>query len=443
MGLGKLITRPATVSVEHARAMQYVVTNTITGESGTFVVGDSLSPEFPMSHYGAAMGIPGAWRAANLIADLIGQLPWHAYRKRVGHTAEQLDPDPPLLDQPSPPDSRMVSFAAWGLDYQWEGNAIGVIAATSPGGWATALLPVPARSVFVRRVTPYVDSPFPVGALEYKIGTMSFSSSQVMHIKGPCAPGSVRGMGVLEAHINTLRLADEQGKQARSIANHGVPTGVLRGTSPDVTKEELAETKAGWLVNQASRTIQALGPSVEFQPLSWNPDELEMVDSRRFTLTELELIFGLPIGWLGGYDSARQYSNIAQDAVNLLKFTLGGPIARFEGALSMLFPRGTTVKANLDAILRADTLTRYQAHTIATGGKPWMLPEEVREIEDLPELPEELLPPIMADAVMVGPPQEQIPGKSATGLAAEAAVLGSDTSGGMGQRAITRNGVTR
>jgi HK97 family phage portal protein len=435
MGLGKLMTRPAPAPAQ-TRSTIYTALNTITGQTESFTVTDALTPDFPtlQSWYGAAMSIPGAWRAANLIADLIGQLPWHAYRDRAGNPIEQITPDPPLLDQPSPPDSRMVSFSSWALDYLWDGNAIGIIAARGPGGWPTAILPVPARAVYIRRVTPYVEAPLPLGAVEYKVGALSFGSDEVLHIKGPCAPGAIRGLGVLEAHLKTLQLADDQGRQARSISNHGVPTGVLKATNPDVTTADMVSAKAQWLANQSNRTIQALGPGTDFTPLSWNPDEMEMVDSRRFTLTELELIFGLPVGWLGGYDSARQYSNIEQDAVNLLKFTLNGPIARFEGALSMLFPRGTTVKANLDAILRADTLTRYQAHQIAlTAG--FLTVDEVREIEDRPPLPEQEPPPIMADAV-VGTAQPMLPprppGSPMGGLASEGAIPG-DTGGSSSQ----------
>jgi HK97 family phage portal protein len=406
MSLGKLLTlrAPAVTHATHERNMQYVVTNTITGESGTFTVVDSLSPDWASSHYGAAMGIPGAWRAVILLSDLIGQLPWHAYRDRGDNPTVRINPDPPLLDQPAPPDPRMSTFSSWTLDLIWEGNAIGIVAARNQAGWPTALLPVPARSVFARRVTAAVDSPLPLGAIEYKIGSMTFGSGELMHIKGPCAPGAVRGLGVLEAHMRTLQLADDQARQARSIANHGVPTGLLKATSPDVTVAELAAAKAQWLANQRDRTVQAIGPSTEFEPLSWNPEQMELVEARKFTLTELELVFGLPVGWLGGQTSSRTYSNIEQDAVNLLKFTLGGHVGRFEGNLSLLFPRGTMVKANLDAILRADTLTRYQAHAIALGNKPFMEVDEVRELENRGPMPEPQLPPIQAQAVVGGQP---------------------------------------
>jgi phage portal protein BeeE len=140
-------------------------------------------------------------------------------------------------------------------------------------------------------------------------------------------------MGVLEAHLNTLNLAAEQSRQARSVSTHGVPTGVLQSDDPDLEENEALEMKASWLRSQSTRSIAVLNANTKFIPLSWNPEQLELVESRKFTLTELELIFGLPVGWLGGQTSSRTYANIEQDGINLLKFSLGGHLARFEQTL--------------------------------------------------------------------------------------------------------------
>lgn len=371
MGLGRLLTR-STV---------YTATDTVSGAVQTFTVIDNLGPNFVNTGtYRNAMSIPGAWRASVLLSDLLGQVPWNAYRQPVGQPEQLILPRPPLLEQPNPPFTRMTTFSSWALDLIYHGNALGVIAARNQQGWPTAALAVPANNVSVRRVTPFVDSPLPVGALEYKIGSLSLGSDEVIHIMGPCEPGAVRGMGVLEAHINTLDLASEQQRQARSISTHGVPTGVLQSTDPDLEEDEALELKASWLRSQTTRSVAVLNASTTFQPLSWNPEELELVEARKFSLTELELIFGLPVGWLGGQASSRTYANIEQDAVNLLKFSLGGHLARYEQTLSLAFPRGTQARANVDAVLRADTLTRYQAHAIGIASG-FLLDDEAREME--------------------------------------------------------------
>jgi HK97 family phage portal protein len=380
VGLGRLFNTRSTV---------YTATDTVSGAVQTFTVVDGLVPDYSNAGtYRNAMTIPGAWRASVLLSDLLGQVPWNAYRQQA-YSAEQLVvPRPPLLEQPNPPYTRMTTFSSWGLDLIYHGNALGVIAARNATGWPTAAIAVPATSVGVRRVQPFMDSPLPVGALEYKIGSMSLGSADVIHIMGPAEPGAVRGMGVLEAHLNTFNLAQEQGRQARAISNHGVPTGVLQSDDPDLEEAEALALKASWLRAQATRSIAVLNANTKFTPLSWNPEELELVDARKFTLTELELIFGLPVGWLGGQTSSRTYSNIEQDAVNLLKFSLGGHLARFEQTLSLAFPRGTVARANMDVVLRADTLTRYQAHAIGIGAG-FLTDDEARELEHRQPLTDE------------------------------------------------------
>jgi HK97 family phage portal protein len=388
MGLGRLLTRSTVMTAK----------DTVTGAVATFVITDNLAPNWPSSDaYRGGMSIPGAWRASTMLAGLLGQVPWNAYRELPGRPEQLITPRPPLLEQPAPPDTRMTTFSSWMLDYIWHGNGVGVVAARNGSGWPTAALPIPATMVGVRRITPYSDSPLPIGALEYQIGRLRLGSQDVIHIKGPCAPGAVRGMGVLESHLNTFALADEQSRQARSISQHGVPTGVLTTTNPDATQTEMAEAKVAWLIAQRERTVAALGPTIDFKPLSWNPEELEMVEARKFTLTELELIFGLPVGWLGGQTSSKVYSNVEVDAVNLLKFGSQAAFTQFEQTLSLSFPRFTVVRANLDAVLRPDTLTRYQAHQIASGNKAFLTVDEIREIEHRGPMP--LEEPVVPDAV--------------------------------------------
>lgn len=58
------------------------------------------------------MTVPGAWRAALLISDFLGQIPWHARRDYGDGPTEKLEnPAPPLLEQPNPPDPRMSTFS--------------------------------------------------------------------------------------------------------------------------------------------------------------------------------------------------------------------------------------------------------------------------------------------------------------------------------------------
>jgi HK97 family phage portal protein len=370
MGLGRLFTR----------STQITATDTVSGQSQVFTITDNIVPNWSSASYRGALSIPGLWRGALLLSGLLGQAPWDAYRQPIGQPEVKLEPCPPLLDQMNPPDTRMTSFSSLALDKIMHGNGVAIVAARSPLGWPTAAIPIDAQYVGVRRVTKWIDSPLPIGALEYSIGEMRLGSQDVIHIKGTCEPNAVRGMGVLEAHLNTMQLAQDLGRQARSVAAHGVPTGVLESSNPDLTDAEAADLKANWLRNQQDRTIAVLNPSTKFTPIAWKPEDMQLIEARRMSLSEMELVLGLPPGWLGGMNSARQYSNIEQDAVNLLKFSLGDHLAQFEQTFSLALPRGTVARANLDFLMRTDTLSRYQAHAIALANG-FLTVDEVRDIE--------------------------------------------------------------
>jgi HK97 family phage portal protein len=368
------------------RSTEYVATDTATGASQTFTIVDNIAPDWSYGEYQGGMGIPGAWRAALLRADLVGSFPWHAYRSRGGKPAEQLDPNPQLLEQPCPYEPRVNTMTAWELDLIWHGNALGIISSRNRGGWPTAVLPVPAELVMVKRVGAADNTDLPTGAIGYQIGNRWFGAHDIFHVKGPHKPGALRGMGVLENHLNkTLSLADEQGRQARSLSTSGIPTGVLKSTDEGLEQDDADELKAAWLASQRDRTIAVLNATTDFQALSWDPTKTQLLEARKFSLHEIALIFGLDPTWLGVSADSMTYSNIESQATNLVKFSMVGDIARFEQTLSMHLPQGTEVKANLDSLLRSDTLTRYQAHQIGiTSG--FLTHDEVRSLENRPPL---------------------------------------------------------
>lgn len=373
MGLAQLFTRD----------VQYHVTDTSSGESASFVVVDGLSPDWSAGAYSGGMALPGAWRCALLLSDLLGGVPWKAHRERNG-VEEVLDPTPPFLEQPAPPDPRVVTFSSLALDLIWHGNAIALIASRNREGWPTSYLPQPAECVEVKRASSYDGTGLPVGTVGYRIGQTWYPAHDVVHVKGPCKPGSLRGMGVLENHLNnSLRLAEEQGRQARSLGTSGIPTGVLKvEDTPEepLDQDEADKVKAGWLRSQRDRTVAVLNARTSFTPLSWNPTETQLLEARKFSLHEIALIFGLDPSWLGVSGDSMTYQNIEQQAINLVKFSLAGHLARFEQTFSLHMPRGTWAQANLDAVLRADTLTRYQAHEVGIRSG-FLLDDEARALE--------------------------------------------------------------
>jgi HK97 family phage portal protein len=83
--------------------------------------------------------------------------------------------------------------------------------------------------------------------------------------------------------------------------------------------------------------------------------------------------------------TSNTYSSVTQDSQAFVRFTLRPWIVRLEEGLSELLPRGQRAVFNLDSLLRASTLDRYNAHKVALDAG-FMTVSEVRELEGLPPL---------------------------------------------------------
>lgn len=382
MGLGALIERN----------LVYEVTNTQSGATDTYTIitdgGPGMYADWGTGEYRGLTSIPPAWRALTLLAGLLGRVPWCAYRKVYGAPPVKLDEPVPLLDQPAAGfEPGLNTYRSWGLDRLGYGNGIGLIAARSPLGWPTSVAPVDASQVAVSRVTetnPIAD--FRSGEIVYYIAGRWYPSSEVVHFKGPCKPGALRGMGIVEVHFAAIDAARKLGSQVAAVSAAGVPTGVLKTLNPDLTKEAAQELKDAWLASQSTRTIAVLGAGVEFEPVAWNPTEVQLNEMRAFNITDWANIFGIDASFLGGQNPSRVYANLSEKGIDLLRFgNAGDLIAEFEATLTTHLPRGQYVKANLDFLLRADTTARYQAHAVGIAAG-FLTPDEAREYEERPPL---------------------------------------------------------
>jgi hypothetical protein len=77
------------------------------------------------------------------------------------------------------------------------------------------------------------------------------------------------------------------------------------------------------------------------------------------------------------------YQNVSQSDLQYLKHSLDRYLVRIEKALGSLLPGPQIVKFNRDALLRADTSTRYAAHLQSLQGS-WRTVNEIRTLEDEP-----------------------------------------------------------
>jgi HK97 family phage portal protein len=338
----------------------------------------------------AALSLSAVWACVNLVAGTGGSLPLMVYRTSrdgtrtvaVDHPLYRILHDSPNYDQTAV-DFWEFAFASLEL---W-GNAYARIERSA--GQVRALHPIIPACVSVRRLKN--------GDIEYTWSEngQSFTETdrRVLHIRG-FGGNPLGGMSTLQFGRNTFGLARAIDKSAGATFKNGLrPSGVLTFekwlTEP---QRDLAESK---LIEKFVGAVNAGRPMVleggtKWQSLSINPEDAQMLESRRFSVEEVCRFFGVPPHMIGHTEKSSSWgTGLSEQTLGFQKFTLRRRLKRIEQALEkqLLTPAdrtsGIVIEFNLEGLLRADSAGRasFYKEMTAIGA---MTINEVRALENLP-----------------------------------------------------------
>ena len=317
------------------------------------------------------LSIPAAYRCVQIISDTAASLPLHSYRGKM-----QLNRTPDVLKTPDPTDTRMSTLAAVFTSLLIDGNAYLLVGNRDSLGFPRSfvVLAPGAVGLTVRN-----------GVRVYSVAGQSYDAEDVLHIRGMTLPGHDVGLGPLAMQRRALGLAIAGEDHAAELyVNGAIPAGVL-SSEQELTQAEADAAKAQFIAAHGGRqrSPAVLSGGMDYKTLSFSAADLELVESRRFSAQQICTIFGVP-SWIVGVGStdSRTYSNVQDDNRAFVSWTLRPHMSRVEQSLSTLLPRGQEAKFNLDALLRADTLARYSAHSAGLAGG-WLSVAEIRALEDL------------------------------------------------------------
>lgn len=344
-----------------------------------FSRGGSLAV-FPDSVESSLRLVP-VYAATRLIAEQFASTPMHAYRSTAEGLRERLPREPSLLAAPS----------AHGSVFDWKyrlvtslllrGNAYGLVTSVDASGWPTA----------VEWLNPdHVDVVDEAGGPAFYFDGRRLDRSSVVHLPAYALPGRTEGVSPLKA----LALTVETGQRAQQVArdwfaNGTVPGGHLKNTARTIDAEDAAVAKERFTASVSSRGLLVTGQDWTYTPLGVPADEARFIESMRLTATQIATVYGIPPEMVGGETgTSMTYASVEQQSINFVNFALRPWFCRVEEALSLLLPRGQFVRFNMDALIRADTLARYQAHEIALRTGLETL-DEGRALENRPPLTDE------------------------------------------------------
>ena len=225
-------------------------------------------------------------------------------------------------------------------------------------------------------------------------GSVILDPSDVLHVPGLGFDGLV-GYSPIAMAKNAIGLAiaaEEYG--SKFYANGAAPSGVLEhpGTlkDPARVRDSWNSTFGG---SSNSHKVAVLEEGMKYTPISISPNEAQFLETRKFQINEIARIFRVPPHMVGDLEKS-SFSNIEQQSLEFVKYTLDPWVVRWEQALQRTLlseeeKKTLFFKFNVEGLLRGDYASRMNGYATArqTG---WMSANDIRELEDLDRIPAEL-----------------------------------------------------
>jgi len=340
----------------------------------------------PRISRGQALQVPAVLRSRNLIAGTLARLPMHIHdknRKIATPTTllEQIDPDIP----------NVVTFAQTYEDLLFEGISWWKV---TEFGWHQ--YPVSAQHIGVDRVhvsgvdLPTLNGHAPVaGPTRVFIDGIPVPDEEVIRFDSPNPP-------LLRHAARAIRACLNLDITAGNYAETPVPLGAFtprEGERPREDPKAIEELLNKWEEARRRRVWGFVGRAWEIKQLQFNAEQIQLAEQRQHAVLEIARAAGIDPEDLGVSTTSRTYQNSEQRRQDLLDFTLTPYSAAIEQRLSMrdVLPRGYEAKVNFDGFLRSDTKGRMEAYEIGFKVGAYTL-EEIRELEDRPDIPRSVLP---------------------------------------------------
>lgn len=170
----------------------------------------------------------------------------------------------------------------------------------------------------------------------------------------------------------------------------GAPPGdyfTSKDPNDEPDEDEVEEALTAWALKRAQRSTGWIPSFLEYHGNQINPEQLELADQRQHAVLEIARVTGIDPEELGVSTTSRTYANTFDRRKQYTDFTLGLFRAAIEDRLSMrdVTPDGARVRFDLDAFLRSDAKSRYEAYKLGVEVGA-IDPLEIRPAEGKPQI---------------------------------------------------------
>lgn len=328
-----------------------------------------------------SMRIGAFYSCVLLISDTISTLPVDTYIRRDG-TRIPYRPKPQWAVKPDIEISRQDHYQQVLVSLLIDGNAF-IRIYRDRRGEVVNLVVIDPQRVEVRRNKD-------TGKIEYIIDENMAGivpAVDMLHIRELSRPGSLRGISRVEELKQQLGLAAALDDFASRFFGQGVTSQGVIEVPGTLTKEQAQDLKRSFTVphtgGKNAHKIGILFGGAQFKKTGVNPDEAQMIESRKLAIEEIARVFRVPPHMIGvTTPGAMSYASVEANAIQFVTHTLRPYVAKIEEAYSSLLPEQAFLRFNVDGLLRGDFSTRVQGYSVGLQSGFYAI-NDVRRFEDL------------------------------------------------------------
>ena len=345
----------------------------------------------------SAMRVAAVYACVRVIAEAIGSLPLKVYEHSGG--SMQAKVDHPLYDilhlAPNPEMTSLDLRETLTAHLLLYGNAYAQIIRNGMGQ-VLSLYPLLPNKVDVNRnengeiyytYWRNYDETRP----QEKSGGVTLSAHEVLHIHGLSFDGLV-GYSPIALARNAIGMAvATENYGASFFANGANPGGILEHPGTLNDQETIRKTWEALYKGKGAHRVAVLEDGMKFHQVGIPPEQAQFLETRKFQLSEIARIFKVPPHMIGDLEKST-FSNIEQQSMEFVKFTLTPWVERFEQAmntklLSLGERKKYIIKFNLDGLLRGDYATRMNGYAIGRQNG-WLSANDIRDLENMNPIPQ-------------------------------------------------------
>ena len=347
-----------------------------------------------------ALQTTAVYACVRILSETIASLPLHVYRYTEGGKAKDTKHVLYTLlhDEPNPDMTSFVFRETLMSHLLIWGNAYSQIL-RDRSGQVIGLYPLLPDQMSVHRSEKgklfYVYNRYEEDNPNFQEkGSVVLSQEEVLHIPGLGFDGLIgySPIALAKNAVGMTLACEEYG--ASFFGNGANPGGVLE--HPGILKDP-AKVRDSWnAVYQGTRNahkVAVLEEGMSYKQIGIPPEEAQFLETRKFQINEIARLFRIPPHMVGDLEKS-SFSNIEQQSLEFVKYTLDPWVVRFEQALkkSLLLPEEKKthfIKFNVDGLLRGDYQSRMNGYAIGRQNG-WLSTNDIRELEELnPISPEE------------------------------------------------------